>query len=101
MCGPDQGVDRFQCCRQLTAATLNGVAGGAQFADLATCNAICGDPNAAAADVQSCIGAADTFNGSGENVDLPFAEGNADPDPCKAAAATACLIVDPPSCAVQ
>ena len=101
MCGPDQGNDRFQCCRQLMAATLNGAAGGAVFADLAACNATCGDPNASDAAVQACEGSADTFNGSGDNVNLPFPEGNADPNPCKAAAATACLIIDPTACAVQ
>ena len=83
------------------AATLNGAAGGAVFADLAACNATCGDPNAADAAVQACEGEADMFNGSGDNVNPPFPEGNADPNPCKAAAATACLIIDPTACAVQ
>src|SRR5262249_55919702 len=100
-CGPDHGNDRFQCCRQLMAATLNGAAGGAMFADLAKCDAICGNPASSDADVTACEGEADTFNGSGDNVKLPFPEGNADPDPCKAAAATACLIIDPTACAVQ
>jgi hypothetical protein len=83
------------------AATLNAASGGAVFPDLATCNATCGDPNASDAAVQACEGEADTFNGSGDNVSLPFPEGNAHPDPCKAAAATACLIIDPTACAVQ
>jgi hypothetical protein len=102
LCGPDHGNDAFQCCRQLMAATLNGAAGGAMFPDLAACNAICGDPNASDADVNACEGDADKFNGSGDNVkNLPFPEGNADSGPCKAAAATDCLIIDPTACAVQ
>src|SRR4029079_10778579 len=31
MCGPTVGEQRFQCCRQLTAAALNAAAGGAVF----------------------------------------------------------------------
>src|SRR5262249_57932595 len=101
LCGPDQGLQRFQCCRQLMAAALNAASGGAVFSDFAKCNAICGDPNSSDADVNTCQENANTLNGSGDNVNLPFPEGNADSDPCKAAAATACLIIDPAACAVQ
>jgi hypothetical protein len=105
MCGPDQGTDRFQCCRQLMAASLNGAAGGAQFADLAACNAICGDPNSSAADIATCEGEADAFNGSGDNVNLPFSPGSANSGPCENdnpnAKTTACRIIDPTACAVQ
>jgi hypothetical protein len=101
LCGPDHGNQRFQCCRQLMAAGLNAAAGGASFADFASCNAICGNPASSDADVNTCECDADTFNGSGDNVPLPFPEGNADSHPCKAAAATACLIIDPAACAVQ
>jgi hypothetical protein len=104
MCGPDQGTDRFQCCRQLTAATLNQADGGAAFADLATCNAICGDPNSSATDVATCEGEADTFNQSNDQACCPN-PGSADPGPCNNdnpnAAGTACLIIAPQLCAVQ
>jgi len=104
MCGPDQGNQRFQCCRQLTAATLNGASGGAVFPDLAACNAICGNPNSADADVNACESEADTFNQSGDNVNLPFPPGNADSGPCENdtpnAKDTACLIIEPQLCAV-
>jgi hypothetical protein len=105
MCGPDSGVDRFQCCRQLMAAALNAASGGAVFPDLASCNAICGNPNSSATDVATCEGDADTFNGSGDNIATPFPEGSADSGPCENdpvnAKDTACRIVDPASCAVQ
>jgi len=101
MCGPTTGRPRFQCCRQLMAAALNGAAGGATFTDLASCNAICGDPNSAAADVQACISAADAFNQSGDNLDLPFPSGPAKSGPCKNAADTDCTIIHPTNCAVQ
>jgi hypothetical protein len=105
MCGPDHGTDRFQCCRQLTAATLNLVSGGAVFPDLAACNAICGDPNSSAADVATCEGEADTFNQSNDNAPTPFPGGGADPGPCENdtpnAKDTACLIIKPQLCAVQ
>jgi hypothetical protein len=101
LCGPDQGVDRFQCCRQLMAASLNLAAGGASFVDLASCNAICADPSSAADAVAKCEGDADAFNNSNDNVSTPFPEGSADPNACKDAANTACTIVDPTSCATQ
>jgi hypothetical protein len=102
LCGPDNGNQRFQCCRQLMAAALNSASGGATFSDFASCNAICGNPNSSDADVNTCEGNADKFNGSGDNVkNLPFPEGSADSGPCKAAGATDCQIVDPTLCAVQ
>ena len=105
MCGPTVGEQRFQCCRQLTAAALNAAAGGAVFPDLASCNAICGNPNSPDADVSTCEGDADAFNNSGDNVTLPFQPGNANSGPCENdtpnAKDTACQIINPAVCAVQ
>jgi hypothetical protein len=108
MCGPANTNFEFQCCRQLMAAALNGAAGGASFSQLAACNTVCGDPTSSAADVQACASAADTFNGSGDNLAFPpgspgSVSGPARPGACQAAGKTACLIVEPQraSCAVQ
>jgi hypothetical protein len=105
MCGPVVGVDRFQCCRQLTAAALNAASGGAVFPDLASCNAICGNASSSAADIQTCEQDADTFNNSNDNAPTPFPEGNADPGPCQNdtpnASSTACQIINPTVCAVH
>jgi hypothetical protein len=103
MCVSIGGDQRLQLARQLMAASLNVAAGGAPFPPLASCNAVCADPNATATDINTCEGQADTYNGSGDNVPLPFPEGSADPGPCKEAQNTACTITDPGegSCAVQ
>lgn len=103
MCGSANGNFEFQCCRQLTAASLNGAAGGAVFADLAHCNDVCGDPNSSKADVNACNTEATDFNQSGDNLDLPFPPGPAKSGPCQKAADTTCEIVEPQesSCAAQ
>jgi hypothetical protein len=100
MCGPANTNFEFQCCRQLMAAALNGAAGGAAFSQLAACNTICGDPTSSAAAVQSCESAADTFNGSGDNLNFPPGSPGAahtptNSGPCDQAAATPCLIIEP------
>lgn len=100
MCVAVQGDARLQLARQLMAAALSGAAGGAQFSELASCNAICADPNASATDIQNCSTDADTFNNSGDNVTAPFdPPGSANPTPCKAAQDTACTIEAPAVCA--
>jgi hypothetical protein len=101
MCTPINGISRRQCCRQLMAASLNGAAGGAAFFDLAHCNDVCGDPNSSSGAVQNCINEADDFNGSGDNISLPFSPGPAKSGPCKKAADTDCTIIVPTDCAVQ
>src|SRR5262249_4930022 len=50
LCVTPQGDQQLQLIRQLVTAALNGAGGGAQFAQLAACNAICQDPNASADD---------------------------------------------------
>jgi hypothetical protein len=103
MCGSANGNFEFQCCRQLTAASLNGAAGGATFFDLAHCNDVCGDPNSSKADVSACNNEATDFNQSGDNLDLPFPPGSAKSGPCQKAADTKCEIVEPQEslCAAQ
>ena len=104
MCGPDNGVDQFTCCRQLMAAALNAASGGAVFPDFAFCNTACANP--ASPDIATCEGEADAFNQSGDNImQNLFPEGNANSGPCENdtpnAKDTACQIIQPTLCAVQ
>lgn len=100
MCIAVQGDARLQLARQLMAAALSGAAGGAQFTELASCNAICADPNASATDIQNCVTDADNFNNSGDNVTAPFdPPGSANPTPCQQAQGTPCTIEAPAVCA--
>jgi hypothetical protein len=101
MCISPQSDQRLQLARQLTAAALTMEAGGATFVDFVTCNAICADAGSPTLSVSACIDETNTFNLSGDNVVATFDPvGNADSGPCQQADATACVVLDPGSCAV-
>jgi hypothetical protein len=100
MCVSPQGDQRLQLVRQLTAASLSMAAGGATFADLAACNAVCADAGASVISLSACVDDTDDYNRSGDNVVAPFdPAGNADTAPCKKAGKTVCTVPDPASCA--
>jgi hypothetical protein len=98
MCGNMAGDGRRQLIRSLTAATLTGAAGGANFAGLGLCNVTCVDPNSSKNEISACIGLADAFNESGDNLAAPFGGGAANPGPCQAADNTKCKLDVAGSC---
>ena len=49
-------------------------------------------------EISACIDLAGAFNGSGDKLSAPFPQSSADPDPCKAAHESDCLVLDPGSC---
>jgi hypothetical protein len=99
LCISPQGDQRLQLARQLTAAALSAAAGGASFAALAACNAVCVDPGATVETLSDCITALASFNASGDNVPAPWdPAGDADTLPCQLASSTACTILAPGDC---
>jgi hypothetical protein len=100
LCISPQGDSRLQLFRQLLGAALNGVIGSGPFDGFAACNTVCQNSHATASQIDACIGSADAFNQSGDNLPAPFdPPGAADSGPCNAAQATACTVLDPASCA--
>src|SRR5262249_39703233 len=71
ICESPQGDQRLQLVRQLMAAALSTVSGGAQF-DLVTCEGVCVDQSATVGELTTCIDAADAFNNSGDNLPAPW-----------------------------
>jgi hypothetical protein len=99
MCVSVEGESKIQLARSLMAAALSSAGGGNTFVDFDLCNMVCVDPAATKEDISACITAAGNFNESGDKADCPFDVGGAaNPDPCKAAKDTDCLIVVGGSC---
>jgi hypothetical protein len=80
---------------------LNAAAGGASFADFASCNAICGNPNSSDDDVNTCEAMPGQLQRTAGTTSTPFPEAMPTRSLQGGGAATACLIVDPTACAVQ
>lgn len=99
LCIAVQGDQRAQLARHLITAALTRAAGGATFADLAACDAVCRNASASAADLAACIDETDAFNNSGDSIPAPFdPPGAASPGPCMAAFETACTVLTPSTC---
>jgi hypothetical protein len=99
LCISPQGDQRLQLARQLTAAALTAAAGGATFADYATCNGLCTDPGATVEALADCIDDLASFNASGDNLPAPWDPPSAaDTLPCGLASSTACTILAPGNC---
>jgi hypothetical protein len=97
MCVSPEGIKKLQLARQLMAASLNGAASGAQFVDLAACNAICANPGSTDDQLTDCIDDADDFNNAGDNITgfPPFdPPPSANSKPCKAAQNSDCTIAN-------
>ncbi|HZP40874.1 MAG TPA: hypothetical protein VFD84_05115 [Candidatus Binatia bacterium] len=98
LCVSPHGDQQLQLIRQLLTAALNQAAGGASFAQFASCDAVCQDPNATSAELGACIDTADEFNDSGDRQPAPFPQSSANSGPCKSARGNDCLVDDPSSC---
>ena len=102
LCVAIQGTTKLQLARELMAAALNGASGGNVFGNYALCNAVCTNPSATQAQVTQCINSIDKYNNAGDNLSDPFdTGGGADPNSCRGAAATACVIPTPSLCTIQ
>lgn len=101
LCVAVAGKTKVQLARQLMAAALNGASGGGVFGNFAFCNGVCAAANPSSTSIKNCIDALNTYNNSGDNLSAPFPQESGDPDSCKDAGDTDCLIVDPSSCTIQ
>ena len=102
LCVSPAGTTKLQLARELMAAALNGASGGNVFGSYALCNGVCTNPNATKKQITDCINSIDKYNNAGDNLADPFdTGGGADPDACKDAANTSCVIPDPTLCAIQ
>ena len=113
MCVSPHGDQRVQLIRQLTAAALNLNSGStATFSNFASCNAVCANSGSSESAISSCVSQTDAFNQSGDSLpaefdddcgdddDFPGPPGPADPNPCKAAGDTPCILTSTSLCAV-